>query len=277
MVNVAGIKDKAAERLSNFRSLVAAGSGSRGKLAAARLIAINQLPISQRVVEVPMKGLGGGSLYVRSDSSDLYNATWYYQDEIQLPAPEIRDQPLQVICEIGTNIGAALTALGLRYPEARLIGVEPDPGNVEMARRNTSRFGGRCEIVPAGIAAEIGKLVVDRSSDFGSHGFTLRAPEADDPDDLERIDVIPLSDLLDSRLGDEAVDYLHVSIEGAEPTLFEGDQRWAQRVRSLKMELHPYYGFTADDCVPRLEKLGYRAWVDPDKPDKWVFAVRDAG
>ena len=272
---MAGRAKKAIERLSNFHSLLTAAAGVKGKLAALRVIAANQASSAPKIIEVPMKGLGGEALYVRSASSDLYNATWYYRDEIQLPPPELRAEPLTVICEIGTNIGAALTALGRRYPQAQLIGVEPEAGNVEMARMNTARFGDRCEIVQAGIAAEPGQLLVDRTSEFGSHGFTLRPATASDPADAELIDVLPLETILEPRLDGKEVDYLHVSIEGAEPMLFEGEARWASRVRSLKMELHPYYAFTAQDCLPRLESLGYRAWVDPEKPDKWVFAVRD--
>ncbi|CAN5434215.1 hypothetical protein BH10ACT11_BH10ACT11_09210 [soil metagenome] len=266
---------KARERLSNFGSLISAAAGISGKLAACRLIWFNQVSSATKIVRVPMKGLNGESLFVRSGSSDLYNATWYYRDEIQLPPPGLREEPLSVICEIGTNMGAALTALGLRYPHARLIGVEPDAENVEMARMNTARFGDRCEIVHAGVGAERGRLAVDRTSEFGSHGFTLRPVTEADRDDSEFVDVLPLEEILGSRLGQQPVDYLHVSIEGAEPFLFEGDSAWARQVRSLKMELHPYYDFTAADCLPELTRLGFRAWVDPEIPDKWVFAVKD--
>ena len=50
---------------------------------------------------------------------------------------------------------------------------------------------------------------------------------------------------------------------------------WPARVRALRVEIHPYFGYRADDCIGQLRALGYRAWLAPDPPDKWVFAVRE--
>ena len=43
-------------------------------------------------------------------------------------------------------MGAALTALAVRYPGATLLGVEPDPGNAALAARNVAAFGDRCKV-----------------------------------------------------------------------------------------------------------------------------------
>lgn len=67
---------------------------------------------------------------------------------------------------------------------------------------------------------------------------------------------------------------MHVTIEGAEPRVFEAGGEWPQRVRSLRVELHPYFGFTADRCTALLERPGYRVWPVPEEPEKWIYAVR---
>ena len=73
------------------------------------------------------------------------------------------------------------------------------------------------------------------------------------------------------------IDYLHVTIEGTEPRVFAAGGDWRSRVRSLRVELHPYFGYGAAECIAQLEALGYRAWLAPAPAPagKWVFAVKD--
>lgn len=53
------------------------------------------------------------------------------------------------LMEAGCGVGAALLAVALRLPEARLTGVEREPGMVALARENVAAngLGGRVEIV----------------------------------------------------------------------------------------------------------------------------------
>ena len=119
-------------------------------------------------VAIPMRALGGEPIWVRPRSSDLPNAVAYYVEAEHRPPPGVENP--SVIVELGSTCGVALTALAHDYPRARLLGVEPDPGNVEAARRNVARYGDRCEVVQAAIWDETIELTVDRSSPFGEHG-----------------------------------------------------------------------------------------------------------
>ena len=67
---------------------------------------------------------------------------------------------------------------------------------------------------------------------------------------------------------------MQVTIEGSEPRVFAAGGDWPRRVRSLRVESHPYFDFDVNRAIASLQALGYRAWVAPDPPDKWVFAVR---
>ena len=67
---------------------------------------------------------------------------------------------------------------------------------------------------------------------------------------------------------------MHVSIEGSEPEALRTAHEWPERVRSLRIELHPYFGIDAEEFISRLQELGYTARLAPHPPDKWVFAVR---
>lgn len=222
---------------------------------------------------MPMRALAGAELSIRPGTSDLSNAVAYYSRRIYAPPPGI--QPEAAIVELGSNCGVALAALGTEFPSPRLLGAEPDAGNVAAARINTERFGERCEIVAAAIWPQATELTVVPSAERGDHGTTVRPAEPGDDPAWQRLQAITVDQLLGHLGAGVPVDYMHVSIEGSEPDVFAAGGEWPARVRSLRVEIHPYFGYRADDCIGQLRALGYRAWLAPDPPDKWVFAVRE--
>jgi FkbM family methyltransferase len=223
---------------------------------------------------VPMRVLDGEPLWVRPGSSDLVNAISYYSTGAYLPPPIVDEGEATAICELGTNIGAALAALGTRYPRARLVGLEADSDNARVAERNLSRFGDRASVVQSAVWSEEADLVIDRTSEHGEHGFLVRPRGPDDPADASSMRAITVERVLDEFGPGKTIDYMHVSIEGSEPQVLSSAHGWPERVRTLRVELHPYFGFGAEQCIGQLTALGYDAWVAPTPPDKWVFAVR---
>ncbi len=252
--------------------------GPRGALGVLRVVLAKRLRSERRLesaepIGVPVKALGGERLYVRPGTSDLRNASYYYDEDLYLPPPEVAGGELRQICELGTNMGAALTALAARYPSATLIGVEPDPGNVAVARRNVARFDDRCTVVEAGIWDVDADLVVDRETHYGEHGFMVRERADGDAPEMPGIAALSIDTLLARHMPEGPIDYVHMTIEGTEPRVFARGGEWTARVRSLRVEAHPEFGYPAADLIGDLEGLGYRAWSDPSLPDKWVYAV----
>lgn len=245
-------------------------------LAAARIALAGRkrdTATAEEAVPIRMRACAGEPLYVRAGSSDLVNAISYYANGSQLPPPGVSDP--RTVVELGSNCGVALTALASNQPAANLLGVEPDAGNVAIARRNLARFGDRARIVQGAIWDRSEQLTVDPSNPSGEHGVAVRATRPDDPAAWGRLQGITIDELLAENLDVEIeIDYLHVSIEGAEQRVFAAGGSWVERVRSLRVELHPYFGYTADICVPQLEGLGFRAHEGDHPPHTWVFGYR---
>lgn len=260
------------ERLRRLGELLRSGHGARGKTSVIRALTRERWRSTAHrdVIAVPMADLGGQRIYVRPQTTDLANAASYFSRSIHRPPPSVRD-PRRIV-ELGTNMGAGLTALALAHPEARLVGVEPDPGNLAIASLNTARFGDRVRLVQAAIWDTDADLVLEPGS-VGEHGFTIR-PRLEEDAGAGRLAALTIDALLERSFPGEEVDYMHVTIEGSEPRVFAAGGAWPERVRALRVEAHPYLDYSVAACAAQLEALGYVTAPVPDPPGKWVFAWR---
>ena len=189
-----------------------------------------------------------------------------------MPPPPVEGEDLQVICELGANVGASAVALAATYPNAFVLGAEPDPDNAELARRNVAGFGDRCKIVEVALWNEPGFLTLEGPATDALVARPAVDATAGGP---VRVEAITLDQLLDRHLPDREIDYMHVCIEGAEPRVLGAGGAWPSRVRSLRVELYPHFG--GEECVAALERLGYRAWFEPE-PNScgYAFGVRES-
>ena len=257
-----------------------AAHGIRGVLAVLRLKSVGVLRREERggkdaePVAVPMDELGGRDLFVRPATTDMLMAVMDYRAGLNLPPPEVANRPMKRIVELGVNAGGALASLGHRYPEARLLGAEPDPRNVALARRNVASFGERAEIVQAAIWDRDTELVISGEEAFGLT-VAEREPGAAIPDGASLVPALSIDSLLSAHAPDEEIDFMLLTIEGAEPRVLAAGGDWPSRVRSIRVELHQPLGYLADDCLAQLRVLGFRAHAQPDLFGGWVLGVRE--
>jgi FkbM family methyltransferase len=147
-------------------------------------------------------------------------------------------RPPQVIIDAGANIGLASVLFATRFPEARIIAIEPEDSNVEMLRLNTRNYPNVTVLQAALWGRDQTLHVIDRQ--FGKWGFMTAS--VDDPT-TEAAQVtqdthgISVASLLREQ-GIDRVDIFKIDIEGAEKELFEDCEDWIGRVDALIVELH---------------------------------------
>jgi len=95
-----------------------------------------------QIVALPVKELDGRPLHVRPGTADMNTIFLNYVQGAHLPPPPFVDRDLRQICELGSQIGTGIAGLAARYSHARVIGVEPDPENAALARRNIEEHMG---------------------------------------------------------------------------------------------------------------------------------------
>lgn len=137
-----------------------------------------------------------------------------------------------VILDIGANIGLATLWFKHRYPDARIIAMEPDPESFALLERNTRHIQG-VERVNAALTAIDGSIGLERGG-LNPSAFHVRPLQPGE----RGVEAISMPSLL-ARLNLTAVDLLKLDIEGAEKEVFEAhDIGWMEKVDVIAVELH---------------------------------------
>lgn len=141
------------------------------------------------------------------------------------------------IVDCGANVGYASVYFLGRYPEAKLIAIEPDPGNFEILKHNLEPFGDRATAIQSGVWSHVTGLVIKRGTFRDGREWSIQVVEAAaaEKPDLEAMgigDVLRIS-------GFPRIDVLKIDIECAEKAVFGGSTGpWLDLVSNLVIELH---------------------------------------
>jgi len=199
--------------------------GFRGVLAIS---AYRVVGLPKEITAHPLGILHPLNLRLRSTDPSIYS-------EVLLRGEYSFDLPFspKVIVDAGANIGMASIYFAHKYPEAKVIAIEPEASNFGLLARNVRPYPA---IIPIHAAlwnrdGEISVREPDLST--GSHGewgfVTHEGPGM-------KVRAIRMRTLM-AEMKISSVDVLKVDIEGAEKELFEACD-WMQSVRCLMIELH---------------------------------------
>jgi FkbM family methyltransferase len=165
--------------------------------------------------------------------------------------------PTRSIIDLGANIGLASLYFRLKYPEAKIISVEPNPDALRCLRLNLIRRSS-VQIVPVAIAGKAGQIplwldthettklnssLVGRDMAGREHEFTNITVEA-----------LTIDSLVESK-----VDLLKMDIEGAEYQVLRSLIVQPSYIHSVVVEFHDLPTKTAEFEAVRaiLEGRGY--------------------
>ena len=171
---------------------------------------------------------GGRAIELRPRTSDQYMLEEVFIDRAYDVGLDF--EPAYVV-DAGANIGCYTAWVATRHPHARIVAVEPDPGNLLMLARNTAGLD-HVRLVAGALWPEDRPLLLDASANDPSARTVGTAGEVGQP-----VRGITVGTLLREQ-GLSRIDLLKVDIEGAERELFEGDTGWMAVTRAVLIELH---------------------------------------
>ena len=167
-------------------------------------------------------------LLVRGNTSDVQTFEQIFIDNEY-------DAPLGIspktIVDGGANVGYASVYFANRFPDARIIAIEPHNANAEMLEKNTAAYP-NLVIIRAGIWHKKTLLKIENPE---AEEWAFRVAEAT-PDSLE-IAGITIADIIESANVDH-IDILKLDIEGAEKEVLRHSREWIDKISVLIIELH---------------------------------------
>lgn len=192
-------------------------------------------------------------IYLRPWSSDLYVFEQLFVDREY-------DTPLATpatVLDAGANIGLASVYFANRFPDAKIVAVEPESNNFEMLRMNTKRYPNiRC--VRAAVWSHAGRLAIENRDDkswafrFSESPMTRGDGVSDATDTAaadETVEAIDIDRLAERWNQGRAFDLLKIDIEGAEKEVFAAGGDWLDRSRSIVVECHDRLAEGAEKVV----------------------------
>lgn len=231
------------------------------KSVPTKILRLTKIAVSSVVLRYYRKQFA--PLIVRKNTSDLdVFRQIFVQGDYNLP---VKISP-KLIIDAGANVGYSALYFNKKYPEAKIIAIEPEASNFEILKMNTRDIK---NIIPvhAGLWHKDGILeIIDAG--FGKWGFMTVETKKDEKE-ISKIKTITIDRIL-KKYGFDKIDLLKIDIEGAEKEIFTRNyDNWLNRVGVLVIELHDHF-------KPGCSKAFYAAvskhqWIKKEKGENVIL------
>lgn len=216
---------------------------SKYKLAGLYYVLLeqmNKLGLLKGVVSIKFPGLKH-RLFLRSGTSDFKlfrNIFINGEYDIDLPFTP------KTIIDGGGNIGMAALIFANRYPNAKIVTVEPEDSNFNILEKNVSAYK---NITPlkAGIWHNSSYLNI-RNPSSGKWAFIIEESQVPDEHSIKGFSI----DDIIKESGWQNADLVKLDIEGSEKEVFEHNpDSWLNSAKGLIIELHDWIKPHCSDAV----------------------------
>lgn len=174
-------------------------------------------------------------LQCRANTSDLRVFRQIFVEREYSCLDDVRASDLIIDC--GANVGYSSAYLLSRFPDCRVIAIEPDPGNFELMSRNLAPFGDRVQMRRAAVWSHPARLRLSEVPYRGGREWARQVRECRDGEEAE-VPAVSIGSLLEERKHSR-ISILKMDIEGAEAVVFSSNyESWIDLVDNIVIELH---------------------------------------
>jgi FkbM family methyltransferase len=175
-------------------------------------------------------------LFLRNNTTDVsvYRSIIEYKEYDFLV-----DKHPKIIIDAGANIGLSAVFFANKYPDAKIIAIEPAESNINILEKNIKPYS-NIHLIKAALWDSVGEINLFNVG-FGNWGF--RVGVDNNYNDIRKTQeqcstpTITVEKILQDYSIDN-IDILKLDIEGAEKEVLNKSSMWIGKVNSLIVELH---------------------------------------
>ena len=142
------------------------------------------------------------------------------------------NEEVKTIIDCGANIGLASLFFLSKFPEAKIIAVEPEGNNFHMLRQNMGNHK-NVICINKGIWSKTTSLEITNFS-RGEAGFIINESQSASDSTIQAISI----DELINEFELKEIDILKIDIEGSEEQVFLEEPKWIKKVNIVFCEIH---------------------------------------
>jgi FkbM family methyltransferase len=136
---------------------------------------------------------------------------------------------LPIIVDAGANVGATAIWFRTKYPEAKVVAIEPDEKNLDVLRLN-SECDDRISVIAAGVGATSGFATVQEAT----QGYATKVVRSSDG-----VPIVSMNEAFEMTEGGMPF-IAKIDIEGFESDLFSSNLDWLDNVFAVMIEPHDW-------------------------------------
>ncbi len=208
-------KEQATLVLQNFEAIEA------GKYQKQEMLAINMAGFKQPI-------------FIRCIRADMQSFVNTFIEPYLDKKPYMHD--CRFVVDAGANIGLTAVLYAQWWPECKIISLEADQENYELAVKNTMAYP-NIHVIKKALWNKSALLKIEAGQE---DGFVVREVGAE-IQSVEQVNTTEGISLMDLMFQHECaqIDFLKMNIEGSEKEVFsEGSDFWLPKTKSMLIELH---------------------------------------
>lgn len=143
----------------------------------------------------------------------------------------------KTILDLGANCGYTSIYLAKKYPNSKIVAVEPIPTNIKQIETHIklNNLADTITLFPYAIGAVDGSAYLHYiDKDYGH--------QVKDIPSENKIDVVSVNTIM-QKMKWSSIDFLKIDIEGYEDVLLKNNTDWLTKVKNIVIEIHDNYTF----------------------------------
>ncbi|NII27396.1 FkbM family methyltransferase [Pseudoflavitalea sp. X16] len=147
----------------------------------------------------------------------------------------LKPERVNVIVDLGANIGLSVIYFKNRYPQAQIIAVEPEKANYDLLVKNVAGLPAVHCMNNAIWHSHKNLGVFDNGG--GAYSYQVKEESKEEKAVVQSVTINDIIEIYQLR----KIDLLKIDIEGSEKELFSDNYAWLHKVGCIVIEVHDWF------------------------------------